>query len=96
MCHHRASKAALESGLLNGELLRAEDVLQAWGTIVSEIRSGMLGLPTRLAQVAISATSLREIETACRVEIYAVLEKLASGADNDNADQGADNSGDRE
>ncbi len=81
LTHHQANKAELESKVMEGKLLDAEEVVHEMSGIVSELRSRLLALPLRVAQVAISDTTLNEIESNCRDEVYAMLEELAKNAE---------------
>ncbi len=81
LTHFQAEKTSLETKVLDGQLLKAEEVEQDLSGMLAELRARLLGLPMRLAQVAISATSLKEIETACSEEIDRMLEELSANAE---------------
>ncbi|MCP5014130.1 MAG: hypothetical protein GY938_02460, partial [Ketobacter sp.] len=78
---HQANKAEIESHLLKGTVIDAVTVQLELTKMVAEIRSKMIALPVRIAQVAIAAQSLHEIQDACRREIYVALDELADNAD---------------
>jgi phage terminase Nu1 subunit (DNA packaging protein) len=80
LTHHQANKTELETKVLKGKLLYAEEVEQDLISMLAELRSKLLGLPMRLAQVAITATSLKDIESACTNEIHRLLDELTSNA----------------
>ena len=73
----QAEKTELEVKEKTGQLIPAEEVAETWGEIVGAIRSKLLGLPVKLARVAIAAESLKEVEEAARDEVYIMLKELA-------------------
>lgn len=77
---HQANIAQMDEGQRKGELLIATEVQEAWVNIVMQVRSTLLAMPVRLAQVAYSGASMREIEAAARQEIEAVLNRMADNA----------------
>ena len=72
-------RVQLDVQRLRGELLAAADVEAAWSDCIGAFRARMLALPIRIAQTAISATSVKEIEAEARKEIDAALEELGRG-----------------
>lgn len=60
-----------------GKLIPAEMVEEKWTEIVGAARAKLLALPTKIAQVALAARSLREIEEKVRIEVTAALENLS-------------------
>ncbi len=76
---HQANKTEVEEQLLKGEVVMKTDVDSDVMFMLSQFRSRMTGLPMRIAQVALEATSLHEIEKECREEIYTALNELVGG-----------------
>jgi phage terminase Nu1 subunit (DNA packaging protein) len=69
-----------------GELISVGLVESEWTDMVSAMRAKLLSLPVRVAQVAISAQSIREIEENVRTQIYAALEELRATGQSEVAD----------
>jgi phage terminase Nu1 subunit (DNA packaging protein) len=61
------------------QLIPVSEVDEVWGEIAIAIKSKLLAMPARIAQVALAASSLREVEEAIRVEIYSALNELSTG-----------------
>lgn len=78
--YHQANLAELDERRQRNELIEASEVTEAWVDIVMQVRATLLALPVRLAQVAYSGASMREIEAAARVEIEDVLNEMADKA----------------
>lgn len=77
LTHHQANKTALEEQVLKGELLRAEEVAQVWGDMVSAFRAKMLSLPTKSAAQLVSQPDLAVIEDVLRNQVYEALKELS-------------------
>lgn len=77
---HQANIADMEERRIKNELLDAAEVTAAWVDIIMQARATFLALPVRLAQVAYSGASMREIETAARQEIEGALNEMADKA----------------
>lgn len=81
LTHHQANKTALEEQQLDGVLIRADLVEQQWSAVLSALKSHLMGMPVRLAQVCVaSGHTLREVEESARAEIYQALTELISDA----------------
>jgi len=78
--YHQANIADMEEQRIRKESLDASEVAAAWVDIVMQARSTLLALPVRLAQVAFSGASMREIEAAAREEIEGALNEMADRA----------------
>ena len=75
---NRANAAAQEDQRKRGELIPAVDVQQYWCDIVSNARSRLLSLPSRIAGVC-AGKPQAELEIEARSIVYEVLAELASG-----------------
>lgn len=75
---HQANVEELREAELRGDLLNANEVKRVWAESIMSTRAKLLALPARLANKAIAATSVREIENFVRQEIHAALEELAN------------------
>lgn len=84
--HHQANKVALEEQLLSGKLLDAEEVQLAMGKVDAEIRSAMLGLPSRMAPLLVKMRATREIRAALTDDVRSLLQGIADTADDETAD----------
>lgn len=75
----QADKQELEIKIMEGELLRADDVKSTWANIFNQIKSNLLAVPTRAATmlqgVETPAESKRIIESLLRE----TLDKIADG-----------------
>lgn len=85
LAHHQANKAHIESDVLAGKLVPAEDVERHWSEMVAASRAKLLSLPQRIAQVAVAGRTIREIEASCRQEVYDALNELGRGVPEGNA-----------
>ena len=81
LTHHQANKTRLEEYALNGKLIPAAQVEEEWLNRAMAMRAKLLSLPSKLATVAMSATSLREVKDFAATEIYAALDELAIDID---------------
>jgi len=90
LLHAQANTAELTAGTLAGSLLVADEVEADRIEEATRIRTALLALPTRIAQVAIAAEGMREIEDAVRVEVHQMMEGLSALADQFGDDPGAD------
>lgn len=78
LTHHQANAAAQEDQRKRGELIPAADVQQYWSDIVSNARSRLLSLPSRIAGVC-AGKDQSTIEAEARAIIHEVMAELASG-----------------
>lgn len=78
LTHHQANTAAQEDQRKRGELIPAADVQQYWSDIVSNARSRLLSLPSRIAGVC-AGKDQSIIETEARAIVYEVMAELAAG-----------------
>lgn len=78
LTHHQANTAEMEDQKKRGELIPAADVQQYWSDLVSNARSRLLSLPSRIAGVC-AGKGQAELETEARAIIYEVLAELAAG-----------------
>lgn len=77
---HQANIASMDEKVRRSELLDAAEVGAAWVNIIMEARATLLSLPLRIAQVAFSGSTMREIEKDARIEVEDALNKLADFA----------------
>jgi phage terminase Nu1 subunit (DNA packaging protein) len=73
-----ADKLQLEVDVLKGNLVPRELIEDELANIILTARAKLLGLPSRLAKIAIASESLREIEVAAKNIVYEVLEELSN------------------
>lgn len=73
---HQAKKAELETRKMQGELVELIMAERILAEIVAVVRAKLIAIPTRLAQVALAATSLQEVEESVRYEIYQALDEF--------------------
>ena len=74
----QADKTELEVKQLTGELIHSEIVRTTWENQLSAMRAKLLSLPTKAAQVALTAESLHEIEECLKQIIYEALNELSN------------------
>ena len=77
---HQANIADMEERRIRRESLDAQEVTNAWVDMIMQARATLLALPVRVAQVAYSGATMREIESAAREEIEAALNQMADRA----------------
>jgi len=75
----QADKTELEVAEKTGQLIPAEEIEAMWCDISSSIKAKMIGLPVKVARVAVAAGSIKEIETAVTDEVHAMLTELSRG-----------------
>jgi phage terminase Nu1 subunit (DNA packaging protein) len=73
-----ADKLQLEVDVMKNNLIPRELVEEEISNLILSARGKLLGLPSRLAKVAIAAESLREIEETARQIVYESLEELSN------------------
>ncbi len=78
LTYHQANKTAIEEATLRGQMLDAEEVLQAWVDRTLKMRAVLLALPTKLASVVMAAQTMPEVRDYAQKEIYAALDELAN------------------
>ena len=86
----QADKAEIEIKEMSGELVKADEVLQEWTTIVSAVKSRMLSIPSKAAPILAhedSPASVIEIlEDMVREALQELSEYATSERDTDNGD----------
>ncbi len=88
---NQADEKELQVSQLRGDLIPSDVVLEEWTDMLGSMRARLLALPPRLANKAIAATGLREIENFARVEVYAALDELANVDTRDQGESAPDN-----
>lgn len=76
----QADKQELEIKIMEGELLRADDVKTAWTNIFNQIKSNLLAIPTRAATLLQGVESQTETRRVIEKLLRETLDKVA-GAD---------------
>lgn len=90
LAHHQANKTELEEKVLREDLVPSDDVFELLETVISNARAKLLTLPVKVAQVAIHAKDLKEIESDVQVLIHEALEELSqSNGTSGNSRKGA-------
>ena len=74
----QAIKVETENRMNDGELIPADVIEAKWTEMVAAMRAKLLALPTRIASVAMGASSLREVEDHARTEVFAALTELST------------------
>jgi len=74
-----ARKASLELGVLEKQLHRAEDVAVVFNFTASMIKTRLLSFPATLADALTGKNDINEVKEIMRVEVYKLLELLATG-----------------
>ena len=78
----QADKAELELEELEKVLIAAEDVKSVWSDYISNIRSKLLSLPSKLGHLVQATESYAEAEQILKEAMYEVLEELSEDAGN--------------
>ena len=78
----QADKAELELEELEKVLIAAEDVESVWTDYISNIRSKLLSLPSKLGHLVQATESYAEAEQILKEAMYEVLEELSEDAGN--------------
>ena len=77
LAFHQANNERLKEEERTGRLIPADAVEQAWLDHVTAARAVLLALPTKLAPIVMSASTIREVEDFARDEIFRALDSLA-------------------
>ena len=77
LAFHQANNERLKEEERTGQLIPADAVEQAWLDHVTAARAVLLALPTKLAPIVMSASTIREVEDFARDEIFRALDSLA-------------------
>lgn len=73
-----ADLAELEYKQRHGELVEMQEVKKEWEGLILSCRAKLMGLPSKLASVAMSLQSQDEIQQYITDEIYKSLEELSN------------------
>lgn len=74
---HQANIAALEEEIKRKNVIPADVVQWHWENMVSNARAKLLNLPSRVAPIAMSASTIQEIEQMVRDLIHEALTEMA-------------------
>ncbi len=77
LSHHQANKTELEEGILRGELIEVESVINRWSAMISVFRSRLLSLPSKAAQVVSSVSDVHKNQETLSEYVYEALNELA-------------------
>jgi hypothetical protein len=66
----------LEVQQKRGELVKVEDVRNAWATVVRTIRDGVMRIPDKCAPAIAAAADAREVRTLLAAECESILKGL--------------------
>lgn len=78
LTYHQANKAALEEAHTAGRLVELDLVAKQWADRTMRMRAGLLGLPNKMASVALAANSMAEVREFCEQQIEHVLNELST------------------
>lgn len=78
LSHHQANCEELKERQLTGELIPAEEVSAQWSDMILAMRAKVLALPGKVANVAMAAETLREVEEFVTEELHEALNELNS------------------
>lgn len=74
----RARAAEMEADAIEGSLLRRAEVEAAWSSILLNVRSSLLGLPSRAAPATYGASSLHEAAAVLADHVNEALDELST------------------
>jgi phage terminase Nu1 subunit (DNA packaging protein) len=86
----QADLKEMEVELLNGGMLKAEEVVEGWIGFVSNARAKLLNLPSKVAHQVIGLETYGDAEEIIRLEIYEVLNELSKSEIPDSLRMGVD------
>jgi len=75
-----AKKREIEVKKLEGDLIPADKVAEAWTTILGAVRAKLLSIPTKMAPLVLAADDLAEAQEIIKGQIYEVLNELSQKA----------------
>ena len=78
LTHTQANKADLELALMQGDVIPAEQVTEAWTEIVMNVRARLLAMPTRAAHLVHAAASTDEAREILANLSREILTELAT------------------
>lgn len=73
LAKEQADSTALKNAQLRGELVSAEEAQRAWASILTDVRAGLLAIPSRLPELT------SEQKAQLDLEIRLALERLSNG-----------------
>jgi len=79
----QADKLQLDLDRSAGELVPANEVTQMWSTIVTRVKTKMLGLPVKYAPLVTGLTDRHEVQRLLGEGVHEALEALADGGDDE-------------
>lgn len=79
----QADEKELQVDQLRGDLIPSDQVIDMLETVIANARAKLLTLPIKLAQAALAATELKEIEREAEALIYEALAELSNGNSQD-------------
>ena len=76
LASNQADKAGMELQVMRGELIPIPEVGLHWQGMIMAMRAKLLGMPHKIAIVALEAGSLKEIEDAATDLMYEALDEI--------------------
>lgn len=77
LAHHQANKTELESKVLKGDLIPANEVLARWEKMVSGFRAKILAMPTKTSHLLVNVKDYDEVESILKSHLYEALKELS-------------------
>lgn len=74
----QADKAEMEVEVITRGMLKAEEVEDGWIAFVSNVRTKLLNLPSKIAHQVVGLETYAQVEGLINEEIYEVLNELAT------------------
>lgn len=81
----QADHEELKVHQMEGTLIPSEEVNQVWTDKIMSARSTLMALPSKIAPVVMSASTVRDVEDFARDEIFHALNELAGAEGNQKA-----------
>lgn len=69
--------AELELAAMRGDVHKSEDVMMVWTESITNCRSRLLAIPTKLAPILFEAETVADIQEALKKAIYEALDELS-------------------
>jgi len=74
----QADKQEMELQLMQGELLKADEVIKKWSDIFNQIRTNLMAIPTRAATLLQGAGTKKEAKNVIENLLRETLDKIAN------------------
>lgn len=85
LAHFQAEKTELETEVLRGKLIPADEVLDQWEKLAASFRAKMLSLPIKAGHQLVNLQEYSDIEDVLKSHIYDALNELTYETDTESS-----------